>query len=305
MSIDPGQQPYGDPVPEELGASPHISDYWTVIARRLWLVLVIFTVTTASSIWTISQAQISYSASMALQVNDPAQRQAGLVNIPRMNSVNLFVDPIQSDIQVLGSASIREDVVDSTGMRLARVPGDQLRSTIIRDVWVAQDVLDYQNFRLVYNADGTHARFIRASDGALLGEAPAGTLLVSEQFRFFVVGIVGEEPRAFELTTLPKRQAASEISFLSVPRVQTNIVDVSMVHYDPVLLVHILNSAGLALRDHGAEKVRESARSNEEFIQSQLDNSSGTLGDSRDALKNFKTSREFTTLSLQERSLAA
>jgi uncharacterized protein involved in exopolysaccharide biosynthesis len=65
-----------------------------VVARRLWLVLVIFTVTTASSIWTISQAQISYSASMALQVNDPTQRQAGLVNIPRMSSVSLFVDPI-------------------------------------------------------------------------------------------------------------------------------------------------------------------------------------------------------------------
>ena len=146
MSIDPGQQPYGEPIPEELGASPHISDYWMVVARRLWLVLVIFTVTTASSIWTISQAQISYTATMALQVNDPSQRQAGLVNIPRMSSVNLFVDPIQSEIQVLGSASIREEVVDSTGMRLAHVPGEQPRSTLMRDIWVAQDVLDYQGY---------------------------------------------------------------------------------------------------------------------------------------------------------------
>ena len=78
-----------------------------------------------------------------------------------------------------------------------------------------------------------------------------------------------------------------------------------MVHYDPFLIVDILNAAGLALRDHGAEKVRESARLNEEFIQTQLDNSSGTLVTSRDALRDFKTSREFTTLSLQERTLAS
>ena len=55
MNIDPGQQPYVDPSPDERGATPHLSDYWTVIARRLWLVLVIFTVTTASSIFKVSQ----------------------------------------------------------------------------------------------------------------------------------------------------------------------------------------------------------------------------------------------------------
>ncbi len=304
MTIDPAEQPYVDPSPEELGATPHISDYWMVIARRLWLVLVIFTVTTASSIWSISQALISYSATIALQVNDPQERQAGLVNIPRMGGINLFVDPIQSEIQVLGSATIREEVVDSLGMRLTRVPAESPRSLVMRDVWVSPDVPDYQSYRLIYNADGTHARFIQASDDAVVGEAPAGTLLVSDQFRFVVVGIPDEEPRSFELVTLPKRQATGEIVFVSIPRTETNIVDVSMVHHDPFLVVDILNAAGLTLRDYGAAKVRESARLNEQFIREQLDNSNATLATSRDALRDFKTSRQFTTLSLQERNLA-
>ena len=39
------------PINTELGAaSPHIADYWQVVAHRLWLVVLIFGVTTASAI---------------------------------------------------------------------------------------------------------------------------------------------------------------------------------------------------------------------------------------------------------------
>ena len=160
MNIDPGQQPYIDPSPEDLGATPHISDYWTVIARRLWLVLVIFTVTTASSIFKVSQSRTTYTATVALQVNDPQERSSGLVNIPSVGGLNLFVDPIESEIQVLGSATIKATVVDSRGMRLARVPVEDARSLIMRDVWVAPDVPDYQSFRLIEEFEGRYDQVI-------------------------------------------------------------------------------------------------------------------------------------------------
>ena len=51
MTNEPTDRPYLDPEPDAYAGAPHLSDYWQVIARRLWLVLVIFTVTTASSIW--------------------------------------------------------------------------------------------------------------------------------------------------------------------------------------------------------------------------------------------------------------
>lgn len=304
MNIDPGQQPYVDPSPDELGATPHLSDYWTVIARRLWLVLVIFTVTTASSIFKVSQSRTTYTATVALQVNDPQERAGGLVNIPSVGGLNLFVDPIESEIQVLRSATIRTTVVDSLGMRLARVPVEDPRSLIVRDVWVSADVPDYQPYRLIYNADGTHARFIRVSDDVLIGEAPAGTRLVSDQFRFTVMGIPDEEPRAFDLSILPGRQAAGEIVFSATSRLNTDIVDVTMVHHDAVLVVDILNAGGQALRDYGAEKVREGARLNEQFIQQRLDSSNAQLLESRDDLRDFKTTRQVTTLSVRERNLA-
>ena len=122
--------------------------------------LVIFTVTTASSIFKVSQSRTTYTATVALQVNDPQERSSGLVNIPSVGGLNLFVDPIESEIQVLGSATIKATVVDSRGMRLARVPVEDARSLIMRDVWVAPDVPDYQPFPLIEEFEGRYDQVI-------------------------------------------------------------------------------------------------------------------------------------------------
>ena len=122
--------------------------------------LVIFTVTTASSIFKVSQSRTTYTATVALQVNDPQERSSGLVNIPSVGGLNLFVDPIESEIQVLGSATIKATVVDPRGMRVARVPVEDARSLIMRDVWVAPDVPDYQSFHLIEEFEGRYDQVI-------------------------------------------------------------------------------------------------------------------------------------------------
>ena len=50
-----------------VGASPHIADYWQVISRRLWLVVLIFGVTTASAIWAASQQSTVYETNSSIQ----------------------------------------------------------------------------------------------------------------------------------------------------------------------------------------------------------------------------------------------
>ena len=302
MTIEPGEQPYIDPGPENFGGSPHISEYLSVITRRLWLLLAIFTVTTASSIYGVSRERTSYSSTLAMQVNDPQEQSGGLVSFMSMGGMSLFVDPIVSEIQVLSSAAIREEVVDSLGLRLARVPEDEPRSLIMRNIWLSPDAPDFQLFRLVYNALGTHAQ-LNTADGSLLAEAPAGSLLDAGFVRFVVMGIGDELPRLFDLQTLPARAAAESIVFSAVQRPETNIVDVSLLHYDPVLAPEILNAAGLALRNKGAKRVRESANARVTFIEEQLATSEATLRASRDSLRNFKTTQQFTTLGSREQNL--
>ena len=58
---------------ETVGASPHIADYWQVIARRPWLVVLIFGVTTASAIWAVSQQRMIYRTTSSIQINDPLE----------------------------------------------------------------------------------------------------------------------------------------------------------------------------------------------------------------------------------------
>jgi len=299
MSTKSDLQPYIDPDPQGMGGSPHLSDYWTVIARRLWLVLVIFTVTTASSIWAISRQQTYYSSSTSLQVNDPQERQAGLVQIPRMGGVNLFVDPIVSEIQVLNSSAIKNRVVDSLGMRLRRVPPTDIRSEVMRAIHVAPDATD-GFYRLIYNADDTHAQFLMP-DGTVLEEAEAGRVL-DVGFLRFVLQRAPAEQRVYELQVVPRRTAAGEIDLSAVPRVDTNIVDVSFVHQDPFLVPDVLNQAGLALIDRGAERVRQAARLDAAFIQAQLDTASTKLRQSRNAIRDFKTTQAFTSLGIQDRN---
>ena len=303
MSTEPTDRPYLDPEPDGYGGAPHLHDYWQVISRRLWLVLVIFTVTTASSIWAISRQTTFYTSSISLQINDPQERQAGLVNVPRMGGVNLFVDPIQSEIQVLSSASIRRVVVDSLGMRLTRF-GAGLRSDLVRNILVAEDAPNGL-YRIVYGQNGDRAQFMMA-DGTIIGEAEAGRELDAGFVSFVLQALpADEEDRSFDMEIVPSASVIGEISMSAAPRVETNIVDVSLIHEDPVLVPQILNQAGLALRDYGAERVRQQARQDAGFIEAQLDTALQKLRDSQEAIRQFKATEAFTSLTAQERDLVS
>lgn len=62
----------------------------------------------------------------------------------------------------------------------------------------------------------------------------------------------------------------------------------------------MLNQAGLALIDRGAERVRQAARLDAAFIQAQLDTASTKLRQSRNAIRDFKTTQAFTSLGIQD-----
>jgi uncharacterized protein involved in exopolysaccharide biosynthesis len=259
-------------------------------APSLSVVLLICCVTTASAVWASSGERPVYSATLVLQVNDTQAQSDGPAT---SQSMSLFVDPIQSEMQILTSASIQERVAESLGMRLARVPVEEPRSLIMHNVWLSPGTPDFQSYRLVYNAQGTHAQLL-ADDGALMAEAPAGHLLDAGFVRFVVMGVPAKLPLLFELQTLPARAAAGSIVFSAVTRPETNMVDVRLNHYDAVLAPEILNAAAIALREHGANRVGTSARSREQFIQAQLEASARTLGESRAAVLSARRTESAT-----------
>jgi len=70
-------------------------------------------------------------------------------------------------------------------MRLARVPVEDARSLIMRDVWVAPDVPDYQSFRLIEEFEGRYDQVIidsppvlAVTDSAILAVQTDGVVIV-------------------------------------------------------------------------------------------------------------------------------
>jgi capsular exopolysaccharide synthesis family protein len=297
---EPSLRPFGDAEPERTGGTPHLSDYWQVIARRLWLVLVVFTVTAASSIWAVSRQKVFHQGVMTLQVNDPLQRQRGLITAGRVSGMDIFVDPIESEIQVLRSATIAATVADSAGLRLRRVPGDALRSQLVQEIQVAAGAPEGR-YQLVYESDGRSA-LLRAADGTSLGRAAVGERL-DAGFVSFLLQPPPDESRIHDLEIVPLVAVQGEASFSATPREATNIVDVSLIHADPVLVPEILNQAGIALREKGAERVRQQARADIDFINERLDSAQSQLSRSMVQIRDFKRTQAYTNLSSREQAL--
>ncbi|NJD19379.1 MAG: polysaccharide biosynthesis tyrosine autokinase, partial [Gemmatimonadetes bacterium] len=300
MTTEPALRPFGDAEPDRIGGAPHLSDYWQVIARRLWLVLVVFAVTALASVWAVSRQQVFYQGSMTLQVNAPLQRQRGLTTGARVSGMDIFVDPIESEIQVLRSSTIAATVADSMGLRLRRVPAEELRSQLARDVRVARDAPEGR-YQLANAADGRSAA-LRGADGAAVASAQVGARL-DAGFVSFVLQPPPDENRIHDLEIAPLVAVQGEVAFTITSRESTNIIDVSLVHPDPLLVPGILNSAGVALREKGAERVRQQARADIEFIEERLDSAQSQLSRSMAQIRDFKKTQSFTNLSAREQAL--
>ena len=292
------------PLESELsGASPHISDYWHVITRRLWLVLLIFGVTTASAIWAVSKQRTIYETGASLQINDPQQmtRQLTLsTRIPGMSSI--FVDPIESEIQVLASAQVARSVVEQVGLRPRPENPNLVRSDLFVDVWIDREAPDGV-LDLLYDENGTEAQILDGT-GNLVAAGPVGTLLDGGWLRLRLQP-PPEEARRYRVVIHPASAVLGEVQgrLAAAALESTNIIRVSYRSPDPILAPKILNAATAALQSFGADRVRLRAERDLAFIEQRLDSALSQLQSSSRAIRSFKESASFTSLTIQERQL--
>ncbi len=301
---DPNLRPPGESGPDRGYTSgvSHLADYWQIVTRRMWLILLIFGVTTASAIWAVSQQQTFHRSTLSLQVNDPMERTRSLVPQVRISSMSIYIDPVQSEMEVLKSATIASEVVQRLGLRLRPTAPELVRSSLFRDAWVSESLPDGR-FELLYDPSGERAQ-LRDEDGTVLGSAAVGSELNAGDLRF-VLRPPPQESRSYGLQLSGTRQVTGEIQngLSSIPRINTNIIDIGFIHADQVLAPEILNEAVLALRAHGAVRVKEMALRELEFIESRLDSARVQLDESMTSIRAFKESQTFTNLSFREQTL--
>ena len=284
-------------------ASPHIVDYWQVISRRLWLVVLIFGVTTASGIWASSQQSTVYETNSSIQINDPLEvtRQLTVQSIG-LTGVSLFIDPIESEIQVLGSAQVARRVIDDLGMRVLPENTDLTRSELFLDAWV-DPAMPNVPLQLVYDNEGVEAWILDAA-GRELARGTVGTVLDLGLLR-----LTPQPPpsvdRTFGLVVYPTEVVQGEVQgrLAAESLESTNIVLVGYRGPDPILAPRILNGATAALQSFGRDRVRERAQRELDFIGQRLDSAMTLLQQSSREIRSFKESAEFTNLTIQEQQL--
>ncbi len=146
-----------------------------MIARRLRLVVLIFGVTTASSIWAVSQALTYYETVSSIQINDPLEVSRRLtVGAVGLAGANLFVDPIESEIQVLASAQVARSVVDELGLRILPENTNLVRSDLFVDAWIDPTMAD-GTFQLAYDGAGSQAQLLDSA-GREIASGPVGSV---------------------------------------------------------------------------------------------------------------------------------
>jgi uncharacterized protein involved in exopolysaccharide biosynthesis len=302
MEQDPLGHPYGDFESDGAGVSPHLADYWQIISRRLWLVLVIFAVTTASAIWAVSRQKTQFRADLSLQVNDPLARTRAINPTARISGMDIYVDPIESEIQVLTSGTVALAVVDSLGLRLAPTSPDLVRSELFLNAKVAQDAPE-GNFELAYDDAGERVLF-REPAGIQIATGVVGQPL-DVGFASFVPQPPPREDRIYGAQVIPMGSAVSLVrgGIAAVPRELTNLIDVSYITDDRQLAPQILIQAAEALRAYGERKISTAARKEADFIEGELASARSELEQSLTAIQEFKESQAFTNLSVQEQRL--
>ena len=235
-------------------------------------------------------------------MNDPLSRSRSLTTGARFSGIDIFVDPIQSEIQLLRSSHIALDVVADLGLRLRPVDGELVRTALFTQAWVAEDAAD-EPLELRYDDAGEVVQLFDQT-GALLGTASVNTLLDAGRVRF-VPRNPPEEERSYALQVLPATWVTAEVTggLSALPRADTDIIDVSYTTADAILAPQILNAAAQGLREYGADRAKVRASADVEFIEQQLDSARGQLTRSFRNIRTFKETQDFTNLTVQEQQL--
>ncbi|NIR45224.1 MAG: polysaccharide biosynthesis tyrosine autokinase [Gemmatimonadetes bacterium] len=272
----------------------HLEDYWRIVRRRGWLVVLTTVAALAAAFWAASQRPQLYRSALTLQVGDPRGRM-GHLGDQDVTSNMLWTDPVESELQQLSTQAVADWVVDSLQLRARSldIPRRLLLERIRLDPQAPAAI-----HRIRVEDDGSVSIESEAEGSASAGQVgrpigfAAGTLTVRP----------GVEAGTYRLRVIPRTAAESMVSggLAASIRPETNLIDVTYTGSDPLLVPAILNTAAEALRDLGVRRVRDWALARTRFINERLEEAAADLQGALRAVEAYKQSNNLTSLDSEE-----
>lgn len=290
--MSPTDKPAGQ-LPEARYERVHIEDYWRVVRRRAWLILLTTLVAVLAALWAASRSPQLYRSALTLRVGDPRGRLGQLGDLDLTPNM-LWTDPVESELQQLSTQAIAQWVVDS--LQLRAQSRDLPRALLLADVQLGVPAVPGE-YRVQVGAGGT-VELRDGSESSARGATgqplafPGGSLVVRG----------GVEPGTYTLEVISQSAAEALVSggLAASIRPETNLIDVTYTGTDESLAPRILNAVAAALRNLGVSRARDWASARSEFIRGRLEEAGTNLRSALQAVEEYKQDRGLATLSAEE-----
>ncbi len=270
----PGEAPPPPPLPllRSLAAEPAPSgegvplrEYLGALRRHLWLVLAAVLVSVGFAGYRITQEPPRYTAVSAVRLVNARQELAGQIGTGQSDQVpGWYTDPILSQVQVLRSRAVAQQVVDSLGLRLQPV-GSDFPYAELEAVRVLPAARNGDTLHLAFAPEGVRGRMAGRQGQARYGE-PLDLGVASVTFaRRPVVN-------AARMQVVDDAGMVMWVigSMTPVQRELTNVLDIRFTAQDPHLSQRLANSAAAAFQLVSMRSAQTTSRRRRMFVEEQL-----------------------------------
>jgi capsular exopolysaccharide synthesis family protein len=191
-------------------------------------------------------------------------------------------NPLLSQAQLARSRSLIGQVVDSAGLR-ARVADKRVPQSLLAFAAVDAGAPDY-TVSLAFSP-----REVSIVEGAPPARAAYGDTLSAPGFRFVIAS-----PPKVDRTTITIHSRETTIDWLLsrlrvAPRQETDVVDVSFTHADPVVAQHVVNAVVHAYQAANVSAAQARSRKRRVFLEEQLRVMDAELANAEHNLAAFRT----------------
>jgi tyrosine-protein kinase Etk/Wzc len=260
----PGQYP-GASVPDESDSVLKVAlEYVALVRRHLVLVGAFVALALGAGITLVRREQPVYRAAAVIRLVDKAKATTGNLATGATDQIaGSFVDPILSQLQVLESRGVAQEIAAREGLKL---------ESLTRGFgW---KYLDSVSVDSAMSVDTLVVRFEAASYVASMNgktsQARYGEAVTLPGVRF----VVAKRPPldAADLTVIPQQQAVGYVlgQLKGRSRDRTDVVDVTYQATDPTLAQRTVNTAIEVFQAANARTARQESARRREFIEGQL-----------------------------------
>jgi capsular exopolysaccharide synthesis family protein len=270
------------------------------LVRNRWVVLAVAALVVAlTALYTFRQPKI-YLTEATLRVEDRDQNQQILSQLAP--TVGFRPGKIETEMAVLRSRQIREQVADTLRLMLQMVDPETPRDRTIRALVMPHDA-ETGEWELRRTGDRQYS--LHATDERAQRVAAPRQVLIGRPFRVgkaslaLAPELATRQVERIRFAIVPYRNAVSGLrASLSVVRPDplAYIVAVRFEHTDPELAASIVNALSTAFMDYKSGTSKAEARSTVNFLRSQVAAYERQLGDVESQLRDFRERRQVVNL---------